>query len=144
MAHSELPAHSISIELTESMVMEDPERVINILQEIKGLGVTISIDDFGTGYSSLSYLRHFPIDVIKIDRSFVKDIGDDPKEAVIANAIIQLAHSLGCRVLAEGVETKAQGDYLRSQGCDLVQGFFFGRPMSAKDFGQLLLGRSAT
>lgn len=144
MAHSELPAHSISIELTESMVMEDPERVISILQEIKGLGVTISIDDFGTGYSSLSYLRHFPIDVIKIDRSFVKDIGDDPKEAVIANAIIQLAHSLGCRVLAEGVETKAQGDYLRSQGCDLVQGFFFGRPVPAKDFSQLLQRHSAT
>ena len=138
MAHSELPPHSISIELTESMVMEDPERVISILQEIKGLGVTISIDDFGTGYSSLSYLRHFPIDVIKIDRSFVKDIGDDPKESVIANAIIQLAHSLGCKVLAEGVETKVQADYLRSQGCDLVQGFFFGKPMSAKDFGQLL------
>jgi EAL domain-containing protein (putative c-di-GMP-specific phosphodiesterase class I) len=72
----------------------------------------------------------------------VKDIGDDPKEAVIANAIIQLAHSLGCRVLAEGVETKAQGDYLRSQGCDLVQGFFFGRPVSANDFGQLLQHRS--
>lgn len=143
-ANSELPAHSISIELTESMVMEDPERVIKILQEIKGLGVAISIDDFGTGYSSLSYLRHFPIDVIKIDRSFVKNIGDDPKEAVIANAIIQLAHSLGCRVLAEGVETKVQGDYLRSQGCDLVQGFFFGRPMPAKDFGQLLQRPSST
>lgn len=143
MAHSELPAHSISIELTESMVMEDPERVISILQEIKGLGVTISIDDFGTGYSSLSYLRHFPIDVIKIDRSFVKDIGDDPKEAVIANAIIQLAHSLGCRVLAEGVETKAQGDYLRAQGCDLVQGFYFGRPVPANDFAKFLRRQSA-
>lgn len=142
MAHSELPPHSISIELTESMVMEDPERVIGILQEIRGLGVTISIDDFGTGYSSLSYLRHFPIDVIKIDRSFVKDIGDDPKESVIANAIIQLAHSLGCRVLAEGVETKVQGDYLRRQGCDLVQGFFFGRPVPAMDFEKLLTLKS--
>lgn len=138
MSVSSLAAHHISLELTESMVMEDPELVIEILHEIKGLGVMISIDDFGTGYSSLSYLQQFPIDVIKIDRSFVKDITGHPKDAVIANAIIHLAHSLGCRVLAEGVETELQSDYLHQQGCDLVQGFLYGRPVPAQDFEQIL------
>jgi len=133
-----LPSLFISIELTESMVVEDPERVIGILKEIQGLGVTIAIDDFGTGYSSLSYLQQFPIDVIKIDRSFVKDIRGDPKDAVIANAIIRLAHGLGYKVLAEGVETEVQSDYLQDQGCDLGQGFFYGRPVLAKEFEQVL------
>ena len=133
-----LPSRFISIELTESMVVEDPERVIGILKEIQGLGVTIAIDDFGTGYSSLSYLQQFPIDVIKIDRSFVKDIRGDPKDAVIANAIIKLAHGLGYKVLAEGVETEVQSDYLQDQGCDLGQGFFYGRPVLAKEFEQVL------
>ena len=133
----------VSVELTESMVMEDPERVIDTLHQIRGLGVTISIDDFGTGYSSLSYLQRFPIDVIKIDRSFVKDIGRDPKDAVIANAIIKLSHSLGCRVLAEGVETEEQSAYLCAQGCDLVQGFLYGRPVPAEEFKTLLVAGKA-
>jgi EAL domain-containing protein (putative c-di-GMP-specific phosphodiesterase class I) len=140
---SALPSRFISLELTESMVMEDPERVISILKEIQGLGVSIAIDDFGTGYSSLSYLRQFPIDVIKIDRSFVKDISGDAKDAVIANAIIKLAHSLGYKVLAEGVETAVQSNYLQGQGCDLVQGFFFGRPVPAMEFEQVLHRRAA-
>jgi diguanylate cyclase (GGDEF)-like protein/PAS domain S-box-containing protein len=140
---SALPSRFISLELTESMVMEDPERVISILKEIQGLGVTIAIDDFGTGYSSLSYLRQFPIDVIKIDRSFVKDISGDAKDGVIANAIIKLAHSLGYKVLAEGVETAVQSDYLQGQGCDLVQGFFYGRPVPAIEFEQVLHRRAA-
>jgi len=133
-----LSSRFISLELTESMVMEEPERVISILKEIQGLGVMIAIDDFGTGYSSLSYLQQFPIDVIKIDRSFVKDISGDPKDAVIANAIIKLAHGLGYKVLAEGVETAVQGDYLQGQGCDWVQGFFYGRPVPAGEFEQVL------
>jgi EAL domain-containing protein (putative c-di-GMP-specific phosphodiesterase class I) len=138
LADCALPSRFLSIELTESMVMENPERVINILKEIQGLGVMIAIDDFGTGYSSLSYLQQFPIDVIKIDRSFVKDIGGDAKDAVIANAIIKLAHTLGYKVLAEGVETAAQSDYLQGQGCDLVQGFFYGRPVPPKEFERVL------
>jgi EAL domain-containing protein (putative c-di-GMP-specific phosphodiesterase class I) len=133
-----LPSRFLSLELTESMVMENPERVITILREIQGLGVTIAIDDFGTGYSSLSYLQQFPIDVIKIDRSFVKDIRGDAKDAVIANAIIKLAHTLGYKVLAEGVETAMQNDYLQRQGCDLVQGFLYGRPVPATEFEQVL------
>ncbi len=133
-----LPSRFISLELTESMVMDNPERVIGILKEIQGLGVTIAIDDFGTGYSSLSYLKQFPIDVIKIDRSFVKDISGDAKDAVIADAIIKLAHGLGYKVLAEGVETQVQSDYLQGQGCDLAQGFLYGRPVPAKEFEQVL------
>ncbi|HMH17716.1 MAG TPA: EAL domain-containing protein [Burkholderiales bacterium] len=138
LADHALPSRLISLELTESMVMEDPERVIGLLKEIQGLGVMIAIDDFGTGYSSLSYLQQFPIDVIKIDRSFVKGISGDAKDAVIANAIIKLAHGLGYKVLAEGVETELQSDYLRGQGCDLVQGFLYGRPVPAKEFEQVL------
>jgi EAL domain-containing protein (putative c-di-GMP-specific phosphodiesterase class I) len=137
-----LPSRFISLELTESTVMDRPERVTGILKEIQGLGVTIAIDDFGTGYSSLSHLQQFPIDVIKIDRSFVKDISGDPKDAVIANAIIKLAHGLGYKVLAEGVETEVQSDYLQGQGCDLVQGFFYGRPVLAKEFEQVLRRRA--
>lgn len=138
LTHYALSPRLISFELTESMVMDNPERVIGILKEIKGLGVMIAIDDFGTGYSSLSYLQQFPIDVIKIDRSFVKHVSGDPKDAVIANAVINLAHGLGCKVLAEGVETAVQSDYLQSQGCDLGQGFFYGRPVPAKEFEQVL------
>ena len=140
---SALPSRFISVELTESMVMEDPERVIDLLKEMQGLGVKIAIDDFGTGYSSLSYLQQFPIDVIKIDRSFVTDISGDPKDAVIADAIIKLAHGLGHKALAEGVETEVQSDYLQGQGCDLVQGFFYGRPVPAKEFEQVLHRRAA-
>jgi len=133
-----LPSSLISFELTESMVMDHPERVTGILKEIQGLGVTLAIDDFGTGYSSLSHLQQFPIDLIKIDRSFVKDISGDAKDAVIANTIIKLAHSLGYKVLAEGVETALQSDYLRDQGCDLVQGFFYGKPVPAEEFERVL------
>jgi len=140
---SALPSRFISVELTESMVMEDPERVIDLLKEMQGLGVKIAIDDFGTGYCSLSYLQQFPIDVIKIDRSFVTDISGDPKDAVIADAIIKLAHGLGHKALAEGVETEVQSDYLQGQGCDLVQGFFYGRPVPAKEFEQVLHRRAA-
>ncbi len=138
LAKNNLPAKFISLELTESMVMEDPEAVIDILNQIRKLGVTIAIDDFGTGYSSLSYLQQFPIDVIKIDRAFVKDISGDEEDAIIANAIVSLAHGLGFNVLAEGVENSTQDDYLRDQGCDLVQGFFYSKPIPAKEFEQIL------
>lgn len=132
----ELPPQFIRLELTESMMMNDPEQVIAILKDLRSMGVLIAIDDFGTGYSSLSYLQKFPIDVIKIDRSFVSGI--DEGDAVIVNAIIRLAHTLGCKVLAEGVESALQCDYLRRQGCDLVQGFFYGRPVAAAAFANIL------
>lgn len=137
--NNELPPEYISLELTESMVMNDPDTVIKIINQFQGMGVHVAIDDFGTGYSSLNYLQHFSIDAIKIDRSFVKDISGKDEDAVIANAIISLAHGLGCRVLAEGVENSTQYDYLRDRGCDLVQGFLFSKPVTAEEFERILI-----
>jgi diguanylate cyclase (GGDEF)-like protein/PAS domain S-box-containing protein len=130
------PAY-LEIELTESLVMADVDRAIGILRELKALGVKLSIDDFGTGYSSLSYLKRFPIDVLKIDRSFVNDITIDPDDAAIVVSIISLAHSLRLQVIAEGVETEQQLAYLRQHGCDQIQGYFFSRPITAEAFVQM-------
>ena len=135
-----LDSSNLSVELTESMMMDNPEKVIKILKRLEDMGVTIAIDDFGTGYSSLSYLQSFPVNVVKIDRSFVQVIGEGQGEAVITNAIIQLGHSMGFRVLAEGIETEFQRQYLIQHGCDLVQGFHFGRPVPAAEF-ETRLGR---
>jgi diguanylate cyclase (GGDEF)-like protein/PAS domain S-box-containing protein len=133
-----LEARFLELELTESMVMTDVDHAITILRDLKQLGVHIAIDDFGTGYSSLSYLRRFPIDVLKIDQSFVRDItlGDDG--AAIVRTIISLAHSLRLQVIAEGVETAEQLAYLRERGCDQVQGYLFSRPLPAPEFEALI------
>ncbi|HEX8955460.1 MAG TPA: EAL domain-containing protein, partial [Burkholderiaceae bacterium] len=128
----------LEIELTESLVMTDVERAIGVLRNLKSLGVKLSIDDFGTGYSSLSYLKRFPIDVLKIDQSFVRDIALDPEDAAIAAAIISLAHSLKLHVIAEGVETEAQLTFLRRHGCDQMQGYHFSRPLAAADLQRML------
>ncbi len=128
----------LEIELTESLVMADVDRAIGILRELKALGVTLSIDDFGTGYSSLSYLKRFPIDVLKIDQSFVNDISVDADDAAIVSSIISLAHSLRLQVIAEGVETQSQLDYLRENGCDQMQGYFFSRPITQEAFVQMV------
>ena len=133
-----LPSASLEIELTESLVMADVDHAIGILREMKTLGVQLSIDDFGTGYSSLSYLKRFPIDVLKIDRSFVNDITIDPDDAAIVSSIISLAHSLRLQVIAEGVETAEQLSYLRQHGCDHMQGYFFSRPLTADAMTQML------
>ncbi|GGB97740.1 hypothetical protein GCM10007205_03780 [Oxalicibacterium flavum] len=135
---SGLPSASLEIELTESLVMADVDHAIGILREMKTLGVQLSIDDFGTGYSSLSYLKRFPIDVLKIDRSFVNDITIDPDDAAIVSSIISLAHSLRLQVIAEGVETAEQLSYLRQHGCDHMQGYFFSRPLTADAMTQML------
>ncbi len=120
----------IEIEVTESIVMKDPERWIRILEEIKRIGVAISIDDFGTGYSSLSYLRRLPVDTLKIDRSFIQDLPQKQDACAIADAIISMSKSLGLSVLAEGVETHRQQEYLQMRGCDAYQGFLLSHPMS--------------
>lgn len=125
--------HLLELELTESMMMNDVEHAVGILRRLKALGVHLSIDDFGTGYSSLAYLKRFPIDVLKIDQSFVRDITDDPDDAAIVQSIISLAHSLRLKVIAEGVETEAQLEFLREHGCDFMQGYYFGRPMGMSD-----------
>ena len=127
----------LEIELTESAVMTNPEESAAILEQLSRMGVLVSVDDFGTGYSSINYLRRFPIDKLKIDRSFVKAL-DSQVDASIVHAIISLAHSLRLKVVAEGVETAEQLRYLQSLGCDQYQGFHFSPPLSAPKFAELL------
>jgi diguanylate cyclase (GGDEF)-like protein len=136
------PAH-LELEVTESLLMEDTKRTVQVLQALRDEGVTISLDDFGTGYSSLSYLKHFPIDAIKLDKSFVRDAATDAQTGAITSAIIALGHSLGLAVVAEGVETVEQLEYLADRSCDVVQGFLFGRPMEAARVPELVGERGA-
>lgn len=133
-----LPPASLELEITESTIMENAERVIDTLQTLKSMGVSLAIDDFGTGYSSLSYLRRFPIDLLKVDREFVRDVDVDKVDADIVNAIITLAHALDVKVIAEGVETEAQHQFLRNQGCDFLQGYLYGKPIPSDEFSQQL------
>jgi diguanylate cyclase (GGDEF)-like protein/PAS domain S-box-containing protein len=133
-----LEARYLQIELTEGLAMHGAEKYVEMLGQIKALGVQIAVDDFGTGYSSLSYLKRFPIDQLKVDRSFVIDLATDPDDAVIVQAIIALGHKLKLRVVAEGVETAEQLEFLRQAGCDEMQGYLFGMPMIASDFAALL------
>jgi polar amino acid transport system substrate-binding protein len=126
-----LPPGLLELEITETVAMQDHARTIDTLRRLRELGVRVSIDDFGTGYSSLSYLRRFSIDTLKIDRSFVKDVATDKSAAGIVSAIIAVARELGLRVVAEGVETEAQLEYLKRQRCDFAQGYLFSRPVPA-------------
>ncbi len=134
LAETGLPASMLELEITESMVMEDPERVIKLLEKIRNLGIHLSLDDFGTGHSSLAYLKRFPIDSVKIDRAFIKDIPGNADDVAIARTIVAMAKSLGLTTVAEGVETAEQLELLKSMGCDQIQGFFFSRPLPADDF----------
>jgi EAL domain-containing protein (putative c-di-GMP-specific phosphodiesterase class I)/CheY-like chemotaxis protein len=129
----------LELELTESLLMSDAEEAVQMLRELKRLGVGLSIDDFGTGYSSLAYLKRFPLDTIKIDRGFVRDAICDPDDATLTLTIINLAHSLKVRVVAEGVETPGQLKFLREHGCDEMQGFIFARPMEVADCTRALM-----
>lgn len=133
-----LPAGSIELELTESMLMDDPLQTIEVLHALKKLGVNLSLDDFGTGYSSFGYLSRFPIDALKIDQSFVRGITSDPESGLIAVSIVELAHRMKLKVVAEGIETVVQRDYLQACHCDEMQGYLFSRPLPAVDFENLL------
>ncbi len=133
-----LDAEMLEFEITESMVMQDPAKAEKLLAELKAMGVFLSIDDFGTGYSSLSYLKRFPIDSLKIDRSFIRDLPGDGDDAAITRAIIAMAHGLRLTVIAEGVETAGQLDFLRDNGCDEMQGYHFSKPVPARELGRLV------
>ena len=130
--------YRLQLEITESVLMQNMEATEKTLRRLSEMGVELSLDDFGTGYSSLSYLKRFPIDVLKIDRSFVRDLPGDDDGAAIASAIISMAHTLGIAVVAEGVESRAQLEFLRERGCDHVQGYYFSHPLPAKLLKQLL------
>ncbi len=133
-----LEGRYLELEITETMVMHDPERFIPILEALKELGVKLSVDDFGTGYSSLSYLKRLPFDRLKIDQSFVRDIATDANDAVIVQTVISLGHTLGLKVIAEGVETLEQLTFLCRHRCDDMQGYYSSRPVPAEQFGRLL------
>jgi diguanylate cyclase (GGDEF)-like protein/PAS domain S-box-containing protein len=135
---SGLAARYLELELTESISMADPERSVPLMEAMKAIGVEISIDDFGTGYSNMSYLKRFPIDRLKLDISFVRDITTDPGSLAISDAIITMSHSLHLEVVAEGVESEGQLALLAARGCDIVQGYYFSKPLPADDLAQLL------
>ncbi|MDP2785493.1 MAG: EAL domain-containing protein [Sulfurimicrobium sp.] len=138
LAESGLPPQYLELEITESVAMQHAESTEKTLTALRDMGVRLSIDDFGTGYSSLSYLKRFPINKLKLDQSFVRDIISDPDDAAISMAIIALAHGLKLDVIAEGVETESQLSFLRSHGCDAIQGYYFSRPVAPEQMEQLL------
>ncbi len=133
LAQTGLPPELLTLEITESALMEDAAAALDVLRALKKIGVSLAIDDFGTGYSSLGYLQRFPLDFLKVDRSFVETLGVNPGGEEIVSAVINLAHALGLKVVAEGVETEEQLEILRSLRCDFAQGFLFARPMPAAD-----------
>ncbi len=136
---SSLKPEHLELEITESVIMKNAESIIAMFHELKKMGMKLSMDDFGTGYSSFSYLKRFPLDIIKIDRSFIKDIGDKNEDAAIVKAIIAMAHTLKLRVVAEGVETEQQLEFLRELGCDEMQGYLLSHPLPADKASNLLI-----
>jgi len=128
----------LELEITESVLMKNGETDIQALQALSSMGMRFAIDDFGTGYSSLTYLKRFPINILKIDQAFVRDITINLDDAAIVRAIITMAHSLGMKTVAEGVETREQLDFLRTQGCDFAQGHFFSPPLPGEEIERLL------
>jgi len=129
---------NIDLEITETIVMQDAGNSINKMHHLKELGVKLSMDDFGTGYSSLSYLNQFPLDILKIDRSFVKDISGNKSDGAIARAVIAMAHSMNLKVVAEGVETEEQFEFLKAHDCEVIQGYLISRPVPPQEFELLL------
>jgi EAL domain-containing protein (putative c-di-GMP-specific phosphodiesterase class I) len=138
LAASGMPSELLQLEVTESMVMRNVSRAVRVLDAIQSRGIRLAIDDFGTGYSSMSLMKQFPIDTIKIDRSFVRDLPDDSEDKAIAQAIISMGKALGMTVVAEGVETTEQQTFLRDHACDEMQGFLFSKPLPPEQLADLL------
>ena len=136
---STLPFESLEIEITESSVMHKPDKMSTVLDAIIFLGIKLALDDFGTGYSSLSYLRRFPFDKLKIDQSFIRDMTIDQENTAIIRTMIDMGHNLNMNVIAEGVETASQMEYLKSNSCDEIQGYLISRPVPADEFEKLLM-----
>jgi EAL domain-containing protein (putative c-di-GMP-specific phosphodiesterase class I) len=141
---SRLPPERLELEVTESFIMEDPAFAIRQLAMLREIGVVLSIDDFGTGYSSLSHLKRLPINKLKIDQSFVRDIPSDKDDMAITDAVIALGRSLDLAVIAEGVETEVQAEFLTTHGCSEAQGYLYSRPITATEFENLLSGKQTT
>jgi EAL domain-containing protein (putative c-di-GMP-specific phosphodiesterase class I) len=131
-------AKLLTLELTESVFLQDGERALVVFDELKKLGVLLALDDFGTGYSSLSYLKRFPVDIVKIDQSFIADVESDNASRSIVSAVIDLAREMGMTTVAEGVENPAQHNEVAALGCDFCQGFYFAQPMSAAKFDTVM------
>jgi EAL domain-containing protein (putative c-di-GMP-specific phosphodiesterase class I) len=136
----DLPTHHLELELTESTAMDNPVAAMAVMSELHKLGIRMAIDDFGTGYSSMSYLKRLRANRLKIDQSFVHDLFANPEDEAIITAIISLADNLGLKTIAEGVETKAQIDFLRLKGCDEIQGYYFSKPLAAEDLEVFVRG----
>ena len=133
----------LELEITEGMIVHNVDRALKLLTAIKQLGVRLATDDFGTGYSSLGQLKNFPIDTLKVDRSFIRDLATDSEDKAITSAIIAMGKTLSLTVVAEGVETVEQQNFLREQACDEMQGYYFSKPVAAEEFATLLRsGRS--
>ena len=139
----ELDGALLNLEITEGSLVDNIEGAIEIMQQLRALGVTISIDDFGTGFSSLSYLARMPVQVLKIDRSFVHRICEESTDMALVLSIIAMGDALGLEVIAEGVETQAQSEFLKDAGCDAAQGFLISRPLPAKRFTEKFVDRQA-
>jgi len=142
MKETECKAEWLELEVTEGQIMTNPDEAIKLLTQISNLGIELAVDDFGTGYSSLAYLKRLPIDKLKIDQAFVKNLPNDEEDAGIAKAVIALAKSLNLKVIAEGVETKEQKDFLVENGCINIQGYFYYKPMPANELSLLLDGHT--
>jgi EAL domain-containing protein (putative c-di-GMP-specific phosphodiesterase class I) len=143
LAETSWPAERLELEITESFLLRNAEQAMTMVEKLSRLGVKVAIDDFGTGYSSLSYLKLLSVDKLKIDQSFVRDLPDDRDAAAITRAVISLGHNPGFEVIAEGVESAAQRDFLRQEGCDQSQGYFYSRPLPAAQFEAWRCARGA-
>ena len=138
LAETDYPAKHLALEITESLLIDDDSRTREALDDFRQMGVRLAVDDFGTGYSALSYLRKFPVNILKIDRSFIHDIAENMGDRRLVEAIIAMSHGLDLVVVAEGVETSEQESLLRDLRCDMVQGYFYSKPIEANEIKQLI------